>query len=252
MKISTIVDYLEQYFPFAIQETWDRSGLQVGSLDGEATKVMVSLNCDLASVEKAIENGCELLVTHHPFLLNKFDNYNTDTAYTRVLEKALKYNLTIVSFHTCLDRGIAGVSMNHWLISKLPVCEIKDYDETGIGKMAVLDDEYDFDTFVELVKNRFNLETVRTNEHYGKKIRTVAICGGSGFDDINRLIGKVDCFISGDCKYHQGQVATENNLAVIDASHHLEVIMEQGVANMLSCFELEIITADCPDYLQVK
>ncbi|MDD3809984.1 MAG: Nif3-like dinuclear metal center hexameric protein [Erysipelotrichaceae bacterium] len=252
MKISTIVDHLEQYFPFAIQETWDRSGLQIGNLDGEANKVMVSLNCDLTAVEKAIENGCELLVTHHPFLLNKFDNYDTGTAYTRILEKALKHNLTVVSFHTCLDRGIIGVSMNYWLISKLPVGEIKNYDETGIGKMAILDNEYDFDGFVELAKNRFGLETVRTNELSGKKIRSVAICGGSGFDDINKLFGKVDCFISGDCKYHQGQVATENNLAVIDASHHLEVIMELEVAKMLSCFELEIITAGCTDYLQVK
>ncbi len=252
MKISTVVDYLEQYFPFSIQESWDRSGLQIGSLDNDVTKVLVSLNCDLTAVEKAIESDCELLVTHHPFLLNKFENYDTSQAYTKVLAKALKHNLTIVSFHTNLDKGVEGCSMNYWLISKLPVSDIINYDEAGIGKMAVLDGEYDYSDFVDLVKSSFNLEHLRNNELPGRKIKRVALCGGSGFDDIHKLSSKVDCFISGDCKYHQAQDATALNLAVIDASHHLEVIMEDKVAQLLGHFDLNIITAKSRDYLVVK
>ena len=85
-----------------------------------------------------------------------------------------------------------------------------------------------------------------------KKIRTVAICGGSGFDDIAKLKDQVDCFISGDCKYHQAQDATANKLALIDASHHLEVIMEQKVAAMIESFDIAVFQAGNSDYLQVK
>lgn len=252
MKISTVVDYLERFFPFAIQESWDRSGLQIGSLDNEVTRVLISLNCDLDVVNQAIENNCELLITHHPFLLNKLSNYATESSYTQLLTLALKHQLTIVSFHTCLDKGTSDCSMNHWLISKLPVSDIKNYDELQIGKWGVLDQVYDFNAFTELVKSRFGLSYVRTNNLPAKKITTVAICGGSGFDDIAILKDKVDCLISGDCKYHQAQQATENNLALIDASHHLEVVMEQEVANLLEHFDIDIFQADNGDYLQLK
>lgn len=252
MKISTVIDHLEKYFPFAIQEPWDKCGLQIGSLEKTTEKVMVSLNCDLASISKAIESKCNLLITHHPFLLNRIENYDLSSSATQMLSLALKNNLTIVSFHTCLDKGMGEESMNHWLINKLPVTNIASYDETKIGKIAALDREYAPDEFIDLVKEVFELPFVRVNNPNIEKIATVAICGGSAFDDVYRLAGQVDCFISGDSKYHISGDATASGLLMIDASHHLEVIMEQEVARLLEALELEVLVANSVDYLEVK
>ncbi len=252
MKISTIIDYLEKYFPFAIQEPWDKCGLQIGSLEKTAEKVMVSLNCDLFSITKAIENRCNLLITHHPFLLNRIDNYDLNSPYTQMLSLALKNNLTIVSFHTCLDKGVGEESMNHWLIKKLPVSNITSYDETKIGKIGALDREYVPGEFVALVKEVYQLPFVKVNNPKTDKIATVAICGGSAFDDVYRLAGQVDCFISGDSKYHISGDATATGLLLIDASHHLEVVMEQEVARLLEPLEIEVVVANSTDYLEVK
>ncbi len=53
-----------------------------------------------------------------------------------------------------------------------------------------------------------------------KQIQTVALCGGSGsgFLQEAKKLG-ADVYVTGDMKYHDGQLAEELGLAVIDAGH---------------------------------
>lgn len=67
MKAYEIINYLEDYFPIDLQQPWDKCGLQIGDVDQEINKAMVSLNADLQSIQKAIDNNCQMLITHHPF-----------------------------------------------------------------------------------------------------------------------------------------------------------------------------------------
>ncbi len=248
MKINTIINHLLEYFPLEKQLSFDNCGLQIGSLENDATRVMVSLNCDEAAIDSAITNKCNLLITHHPLFFDAIKNIDFLSSSGRIIKKAIQENITIYSLHTCLDIGTNDFSMNEWLIKELPVNNIENYDEYCIGKKAHLNQPMTIEAFVDLVKTNFKLTNIKYVSKPEKVISKISLCGGSACDDIYHLANQVDVHISGDSKYHQGQFALENDIALIDVGHHIEVIMEQKLSELLNCFEIEVIQANQLDY----
>ena len=51
MNISSVIEYLEEIAPPALQESYDNAGLVVGSGDWECTGVLVSLDATLEVIE---------------------------------------------------------------------------------------------------------------------------------------------------------------------------------------------------------
>ena len=62
MKAYEIISYLEDYFPIDLQQPWDKCGLQIGDMNQEINKAIVSLNADIQSIQKAIDNNCQMLI----------------------------------------------------------------------------------------------------------------------------------------------------------------------------------------------
>ncbi len=81
-----------------------------------------------------------------------------------------------------------------------------------------------------------------------KLISSIAICGGSGSEDIECLAGKVDAFITGDTKHRHAKYAIDHDIVLIDVPHHVEVIMEERVKELLDAKGLETLTAKSDDY----
>lgn len=71
MKAYEIMNHLEKYFPLNLQMDFDCCGLQIGSREKEVKKVYIALNADNETLQACIENNCQMLITHHPFLLEK-------------------------------------------------------------------------------------------------------------------------------------------------------------------------------------
>jgi putative NIF3 family GTP cyclohydrolase 1 type 2 len=66
MKIAEIIKEIEKVAPRAWQESWDNSGLQVGSALQECTGVLIAVDATPGAVDEAVSLGCNLIVTHHP------------------------------------------------------------------------------------------------------------------------------------------------------------------------------------------
>ena len=64
MKAYEIINYLEKYFPLNLQQPWDKCGMQIGDVNQEINRVMVSLNADLQSLQLAIEKAFRKQVFH--------------------------------------------------------------------------------------------------------------------------------------------------------------------------------------------
>jgi putative NIF3 family GTP cyclohydrolase 1 type 2 len=88
----------------------------------------------------------------------------------------------------------------------------------GIGAIGHLKNEMNEKKFLAYVKSSLKCSSFRYAK--GKeKIKTVAVCGGSGGDLLNKSIAVgADAFITADLKYHQFQEA-ENKILLIDAGH---------------------------------
>lgn len=75
------------------------------------------------------------------------------------------------------------------------------------------------------IKRLFDLDGIKIVGSREAVISKVAIVGGSGSSYIDNAIKLgADVLITGDTGYHQAQHALENNICLIDAGHHLEII----------------------------
>ncbi|MBT3208823.1 MAG: Nif3-like dinuclear metal center hexameric protein [Bacteroidetes bacterium] len=93
------------------------------------------------------------------------------------------------------------------------------YEKAGMGMIGELKDSIDEISFLKKLKSDFNVNTVRHSELLGKKIRKVAVCGGSGsFLLKNAIAASADIFVSGDFKYHEFFDA-EKKILIADIGH---------------------------------
>ena len=60
--------------------------------------------------------------------------------------------------------------------------------------------------------------------------------------------GKVDAFITGDTKHRHAKYAIDHDIVLIDVPHHVEVIMEERVKELLDAKGLETLIAKSDDY----
>lgn len=90
---------------------------------------------------------------------------------------------------------------------------------TGSGIIGELANEMTEMEFLALLKEKLSLKSIR-HTSTGKKIRKVALCGGSG----SFLIGAArragaDAYVTGDIKYHE-YFDAENDLTLCDVGHY--------------------------------
>ena len=102
MKVKEIVDYLQTLYPVELASSFDygKVGLQFGSLSKEVKKVMITLDGTSAVVDEALENNCDMLICHHPFLFNSIINLDYNSPLGKKMLKEIngeyvmkKYNL---------------------------------------------------------------------------------------------------------------------------------------------------------------
>lgn len=90
---------------------------------------------------------------------------------------------------------------------------------TGSGVIGELESEMTEQDFLALLKEKLSLKSIR-HTATGRKIKKVALCGGSG----SFLIGTArragaDAYVTGDIKYHE-YFDAENDLTLCDIGHY--------------------------------
>ena len=244
MKAKEIIQVIEKYIPLESQEEWDRSGIQIGNINQEVHKVMISLNCDKGTVKACMKQGCQMLITHHPFLLDKVDNYSTDSFIGQVLEICYKNNIVVYSTHTSLD----NTYMNKWLIEALDIYNHFSLPNFPMCEVGELNTPLSKDDFIMLVQNKYHLSHLKYAGHK-ETISKVAVLGGSGADLIEDLYDKVDAFITGDTKYRHAKNAFDHDILLVDVNHHSESIMIHKLKELIENeVSVDIVEYHADDY----
>ena len=90
----------------------------------------------------------------------------------------------------------------------------------GMGSIGDLEKEMDEEEFISTIQKKLNIEMIRHSKKNGKKIKKVAVLGGSGSFAISSAISSnADALITADLKYHDFFQA-ENKILLIDAGHY--------------------------------
>ena len=119
MRISEITSYLEQLAPPSLQESYDNSGLLIGSASKEVEKALVCLDVTEDVVDEAVAQGCGLVIAHHPLIFSGLKRLNGSNYVERTVIKAIENNIAVYAIHTNLDNVSDGV--NSMIGSKLGI-----------------------------------------------------------------------------------------------------------------------------------
>jgi len=143
-----------------------------------------------------------------------------ETAISVIFEKHLEKNILTALFNNHPYEEIA------YEITTLDNL----HQNIGMGMLGELENEIDANTFFTLLKNKFNLQAIRHSAISDKKIKKVAVLGGSGsFAIENAKKANADVFITADLKYHDFYKA-DNQIVLIDIGHYES---EQFTKNLL-------------------
>ena len=92
--------------------------------------------------------------------------------------------------------------------------------QAGAGVIGELPEAMKTDEFLQLVKETFQAECVKSNKFNGKTVRTIALCGGSGAFLLPKAIGLgADAFLTGEIKYHD-YFGHEDDLLMVEIGHY--------------------------------
>lgn len=219
MKIKDVIKFLEERFPLSLQEDWDNSGLQIGNIENDLTNIMISLDIDEQTIQKAKEKSCNLIINHHPFLFSSIKSIDLNEEKGKIIKDLIKNDITVFAMHTNLDIGKGGVNDN--LAKLLELKDISNLDTNNENPMARFGytDEITAYDFSKFVKEKLNCKGLILYGDKDKKIEKVALCGGAGSDFINDAIDKnCDLIVTSDVKYHEA-IDNCKKINIVDPGH---------------------------------
>ncbi len=228
MQLHKLVTYLNTIAPSHLQEDYDNAGLITGHDGMEIKGVLVCLDAIEAVIDEAIALGCNVVVAHHPIVFRGLKKLNGANYIERTIIKAIKNDIAIFAIHTNLDNVFAH-GVNTKIAEKLKLQNTSilqpkpnvTYGDTpvGAGMIGHLENPMSPDYFLEYLKDRMELSTIKHTYLCKTTISKVAVCGGSGCFLLNTAKKQgADVFISSDFKYHE-YFDADNEIIIADIGH---------------------------------
>jgi len=165
---------------------------------------------------------------HPPSLIFNPSPYPPGSASWNLLAGAIRRGIALVVAHTNLDVSRHGT--NHHLARLLELqqtvpMEVNpmwhgELEYLGMGQVGELPRVVCLREFVGTIREVLGAAKVRLVGNPGRRIRRVALCSGSGGSLVNLAVSLgVDCYVTGDIKYHEAQTAMEAGMALVDVGH---------------------------------
>lgn len=229
---------MEKFAPKEWAEEWDNVGLLVHRADGDVQKVLVCLDFSEATLNQAISENCQMMITHHPVIFKPIRSLENP-----LILKAVQQNICVYSAHTNLDAAPGGV--NDALAERLG---LQNVQTEGILRFGSLEKPMSAADFAEHVKNALHVSNLRTCP-LEKQIQRVGLVGGSGGDFIAQAVqNRCDAFVTGEASYHEAQAALENDLFLVCAGHfETEVPVVQALCRYLKAHLPELLVIEGKD-----
>ena len=246
MTIQTIYNELSKLYPESLRAEWDNDGIMCcEDLDKSVSKILVALDVTMDTVDYAIDNGFDLIISHHPLVFTSQKSLIPSKFTQRKLIKLIKNNISVFSFHTRLDAADGGV--NDILCNLLGLVNVQKDSSDPVGRIGHLKEKISLSTFAENVKNTLNTPFLLYNGN--KEAYNIYIVGGDGKDLIDSAISLgADTLLTGRASYNTIIDAKDMGLNIIEAGHFFTENpvcqkIKNDVLNISSSIEIEIFNS---------
>jgi len=235
MDINRFLNEMECLVPASLADEADtlHNGLIVEG-EREVKNICCSLDATIEAIDRVVKISGTMLVVHHPLFWNPLTAVKGYDA--TILRKLLSKKVNLFVMHTNFDRGPIGVNRT---LAK--VLELDSVEEMPIGVIG------DCHLSIQAIAHRLK-DWVRVTGS-PKKIKKLAIVGGSGFDlDLIEYAVKqgADGFLSAELKHH---VAIKSQLPLIETSHYA---LEAPAMQSLARDQQWIFIETEPEYREIK
>ena len=221
MKVGDITAVLEAFAPLRIQESWDNSGLIIGSPEDEVHGVLVGFDCTQALIDEAVEKGCDMVVTHHPLIFKGVKRIDGKDPVGAAIMQAIRKGVAVYAAHTTADKVITGVSgaMARRLELKNVSIMVPEEDGTvGLGCIGDFPVPMNGEEALHYVQRKFGLQVIKSSKPLETPITRVALLGGSGGGEIPQAMSKgAQLYITADISYHN--FFTPEGFMLMDVGH---------------------------------
>ena len=231
-KVKNIFNFINEFAPFENALSFDNCGLLIGEAEQEIKNAILSLDITKSVVEEAKNLNANLIISHHPIIFKPISEIKLSGAISLLC----KNDINAICAHTNLD--IANKGVNFHLAKKLNIQGTTplSYEEgKPLGLIGNLNHEFECKEFAEYVKESLGFKGVRYTEPKNKKIKTAAVCSGSGGEFYKKSHEKgADVIVTGEIKHSQIIAANELGIMVVDAGHYkTENVILESLKNML-------------------
>lgn len=226
MLVSQLLEGLLALFPADTAEPWDHVGLSVGRPDDEVLGVTVALDATEENVRRAMDEGSNVLLTHHPVYIKAPQTFAPASpslpSSSSALFAAAECGVSIISLHTNLDRSFEVRDLLPSLVGLKAFSSLEvpsDPAERGLGSLADSHGDLDLRTLAARCSKAFGCEP-RVWGDPSRRLGRVAFLGGSMGDFGELALGcGADAIVTGEGGYHVCQDLLIRGCSVILLGH---------------------------------
>ena len=194
MNVTSLDELLKTLF--GESEVWDGDGIQI-NFGNEVRKAVAALDCTTEVLDYAFSVGADTVITHHPLIFRPLKTLSYDDAVGKRVLKASAYGISVLAYHTCLDKADGGV--NDVLCEKLGIKNTRKF--VPYGRCGETDAETDLSDFVSFGENALNTKAQNVVD-CGRSVKKVAVVSGSGKGEVKEAyLSGADTFVTGEASH---------------------------------------------------
>lgn len=213
-------------FPPELSCGWDNDGVMLcRDMNKEVSRALVCLDVTLPCVNRAVEGGFDVIVSHHPLLFRGLKSLEAGSPIGDKLFKLAESDIAVFSFHTRMDAAPGG--LNFAVAEALGFENAVPLEIPGEkGAIALIGSvsETDPSRFARSAAARFGSPVKLWSA--GKALSSaVCVCGG-GRDFLGAALDAgADLFVSGDLGYNDVLDAVEAGMSVLELPHRASELL---------------------------
>jgi dinuclear metal center YbgI/SA1388 family protein len=222
-SLETVTAELERIAPLRLAADWDAVGLLVAPRQTTIQRVLACLTLTPAVAAVAVQEGIDLVVTHHPLPFRPIARITPVSGPGRVLLDLIGSGCGVWSSHTAWDSARGGI--NDQLADLLgleggvPIEPDAVDPLSGFGRVGTAGG-----TLGDLARRAAGRLEATAPQLVGDPARPagrVGVVCGSGGDLVPQVVAAgCDTLVTGEIKLHQAFEADAAGLAVIALGHH--------------------------------
>lgn len=222
--VADIAEFLQEFAPLSLAESWDNVGLLVGSGEQSVERVMTCLTITPASAHEAVRERANLIVTHHPLPFRPLKTLTDQSSEGRLLLELIGNRVAVYSPHTAFDSAAEGINarlaMGLGLRDVAPLVPAPA-SALGAGRHGRLERPLTLQELTTRVKKLLKLPHAQAVGDLSALVDRVGVaCGSAGeFLPLAQAAG-CQCLVTGEVRFHTCLEAESLGVHLVLAGHY--------------------------------